>query len=229
MEVAYHPRAGYLETAREGVIRAFDIPNDNSKYRTCVLYLMHAADRLLSKGALWKIFRWFLHNPSTEIHVNLLARELGISQSSASTHLSDLHKCGLLEKKRSANALFYRLDNSSQVVRQFKQLVTAMILENLSLKERFLKEDDAIISLALYGSYASGENDEHSDLDLLVLTQSKNKDYYPLTSELGRKLEREVSLLVLSAPRWYNLKKSDPGFYESVLSRHIILYGSELP
>ena len=49
-------------------------------------------------------------------------------------------------------------------------------VQNLNLVNLFKERDETIISLALYGSFASGENDEKSDFDLLVISNQK-KDF----------------------------------------------------
>jgi predicted nucleotidyltransferase len=190
---------------------------------------MQSLDAALSRYMGWNVLRWFVRNPSSEIHVKQFAREQQISSSTASELLKELHRAGLLERRRSANALFYSMDNSSLVSRQLKRLGTVMELERLRLPERFLTLDDAVISLVLYGSYASGENDFRSDIDLLVLTGSKRKDYSKALKGVERVIGCESSLLVFSLASWMKLKKEDPGFYGTVLGNHLVLYGSQLP
>ena len=78
---------------------------------------MHALNGILTPFTPWKILAWFLEHPSERVHVNRMARELDISTSSASVRLKDLHKAGILQREKSANAIFYTLVNGSTVVR----------------------------------------------------------------------------------------------------------------
>ena len=190
---------------------------------------MHPLSGILTPFTPWKILSWFLEHPSERVHVNRMARELGISTSSASTRLADLQKAGILVRERSANAVFYSLENGSSVVRQLKRLHTIMKMETLNLSDAFLSCDDAVLSAALYGSYASGENDVHSDLDLLVISAGKKQSYAPVRETLENAFGCEVNIQTYAPAGWEKLKRSDKHFHLSLLSKHIILFGSELP
>ena len=82
-------------------------------------------------------------------------------------------------------------------------------------------------SLAIYGSFARGDIDERSDLDLLVIGEESdvNRDgILKLQDSLGR----EVQLTVLPYYRWETMKKEGDRFAESVLRKHVLVSGVEL-
>ena len=82
-------------------------------------------------------------------------------------------------------------------------------------------------SLAIYGSFARGDIDERSDLDLLVIGEESdvNRDgILKLQDSLGR----EVQLTMLPYYRWETMKKEDDRFAESVLRKHVLVSGVEL-
>jgi predicted nucleotidyltransferase len=82
-------------------------------------------------------------------------------------------------------------------------------------------------SLAIYGSFARGDIDERSDLDLLVIGEESevNRDrILKLQDSLGR----EVQLTMLPYYRWETMKKEGDRFAESVLRKHVLVIGVEL-
>ncbi len=83
------------------------------------------------------------------------------------------------------------------------------------------------ITLAIYGSMASGNLDERSDLDILVIGDEKVSDRDGI-HELEERLGREVQLTVLPYFQWERLKREGDKFSESVLRNHVLVKGAEL-
>jgi predicted nucleotidyltransferase len=190
---------------------------------------MHPLNTSFSKYAGWNVLQWFTAHPYEEIHVNRLSRELGIGTGTSSRLLRELLETGLLHRREVANASLYSLDNESGTVRELKRLRTVMELESGGVVESFLRHDDAIITLALYGSYASGENDARSDVDILLISGSNGEDYPAALKNVEKALGGEASLLKFSLTSWRKLKTDDPDFYGTVIANHVVLWGSQLP
>ncbi|MDF0591239.1 nucleotidyltransferase family protein [Candidatus Methanocrinis natronophilus] len=99
---------------------------------------------------------------------------------------------------------------------------------NLRLKDLFLEViAKGSTSLAVYGSFASGNLDEHSDLDLLVIGEESGVDWDRVL-ELESALGREAQLTVIPFYRWQALKSEGERFAESVLRNHVLIKGVEL-
>lgn len=81
-------------------------------------------------------------------------------------------------------------------------------------------------SLAIYGSFAQGDIDERSDLDLLMIGEESevNRDSILKLQDF---LKREVQLTLLPFHRWEIMKKEGDRFAESVLRKHILVCGVE--
>ena len=83
------------------------------------------------------------------------------------------------------------------------------------------------ISLAIYGSYSSGEFNEKSDLDILIIGKKKeeNKDF---ALKFGKKFGKEIQLTTISYYEWEKMKKNKDPFALEVLSKHILISGADL-
>lgn len=175
----------------------------------------------------FSLLRFFLLHPAEKFFVKQLSRTLGISASSVCVCCKKLSKKNLLLQEKSGNALFYSLNRENSVVRQLgKAVIAEEFVECGALKE-FLKEDPGIFSIAVYGSFAKTDFDKKSDIDILVISNTKSQ-FNNAASLLEKRFGREAALTVLSADEWAKLSEKKEPFFFNVLSDHILLHGSRL-
>jgi len=80
-----------------------------------------------------------------------------------------------------------------------------------------------VTSIILFGSFAKGENDENSDVDIVVISLGDDKP----TEELAEILGRDVNLLNFTPAEWSEQGEKNRGLYQDVLLDGIALYGSK--
>ena len=85
-----------------------------------------------------------------------------------------------------------------------------------------LKDLDNLKAILLFGSYARGEEDKKSDIDLLVVIDSKQPKKY--LKEVVRRVS-SIDKEGLISLRLTNLRDYDPGFFQNVLREGKILFG----
>jgi len=83
------------------------------------------------------------------------------------------------------------------------------------------------ISLAVYGSTASGNFDEKSDIDVLIIGTEQDVDY-TLVPEIETKVGHELQVTVIPYYEWESRKENGDLFVLSVLAKHILFEGAEL-
>jgi len=176
----------------------------------------------------WKLLRIFLQNPAKGFYTKEITRQTGIGAGTVNNFLRNIQKDNILIKDVVGNVHLYKLNNELEFIKHLKIVNTLLEFEQNDLVKQFLKLDETINSIILYGSHANGENDSKSDIDLLFLV-NKKKPYAPLLQTLEKKLKKQISLQQMTIPEWQKLKLKDKIFYESILEKHIVLYGSGLP
>ncbi|MFH0817351.1 MAG: nucleotidyltransferase domain-containing protein [Candidatus Micrarchaeota archaeon] len=179
---------------------------------------------LFEETVKWKILSFFFANSDKEFYVNELSRSTGVSSGSVSITCGSLLKEGLLKRIERGNLLFYKLNGDNPLVRKLK---TTWFLERL-LRLRKSWENEEFQSVALYGSYASGEFVSKSDVDLLVITNVKEEVVFDAFRKIMEKNNREVSITVMPVSKWMKIAKERDRFYTEVISNHILLYGTSL-
>ncbi len=170
----------------------------------------------------FRVLELFLTHPSLEIHLNELARNLEIAQGSAKSYCDTFVDEGLILESSKGNLRLFKLNRDDFAVREMMRAYYLLKLKHLGVAG--LAEGT---SLAIYGSFARGDIDELSDLDLLVIGEESSVDRDKVL-KLQDALDREVQLTLLPYYRWETMKKEGNKFAESVLKKHILVSGVEL-
>jgi len=180
-----------------------------------------------NKFSGWKVLSFFLKNPNTKIHIKGLARELKISSKTAKDYCDLYKKSGILNREKIANSIVFYLNNISVIVKELKKLWFLLLLQERKVIEEFIKDNEGIISVAVYGGYASGEYSNESDIDILVITQ-KEKINLSKLSEFGEVIGKEVNVTKFKLGEWREILKKKDSFAQSILNNHVVLWGGEL-
>lgn len=182
---------------------------------------------MFEKYKEWKLLRIFLQNPDRGFYTKEITRQTGIGSGTVNNFLRNIQKDNILTKDVVGNVHLYKLNNELEFIKHLKIVHTLLEFEQNDLIKQFLKLDETINSIIMYGSHANGENDSKSDIDLLFIV-NKKKSYTNLLQTLEKKLKKQISLQQMTIPEWQKLKEKDKIFYESILEKHIVLYGSGL-
>ncbi len=70
------------------------------------------------------------------------------------------------------------------------------ILTFLSLRKNFLRENFHIVKLGLFGSFARGDNESDSDIDLIVEFEENTQNLFDLKRKLKAYLKENLNLEV---------------------------------
>lgn len=115
-----------------------------------------------------KVLSFLAKFSDQEFYERQVARRLGISYGSANRALNELFSTGAVTRRREGKMYFYSIDSSIAAVTEFKKMINLMLVE--PLVEELKKMSSRIV---LYGSCALGTDTSESDLDLFVVSSSK--------------------------------------------------------
>lgn len=90
---------------------------------------------------------------------------------------------------------------------------------------------DKLMQILLYGSYARGQNDDESDIDLMVLVdvdevklRSYEKELNNIISDIGYRHMKVLSLVDISYDRFNDWVDVVP-YYKNIRNEGVIIYG----
>jgi len=105
-----------------------------------------------------------------EFYERQIARKIGIAYGSANRALNELYSTGAIKRRQEGKMYFYSVDLSNVTIIEFKKLINMMLIESL------IEELKNISSrIVLYGSCAQGTDISHSDLDLFIVSNDKER------------------------------------------------------
>lgn len=134
-----------------------------------------------------QVLNYFIQNPSSEIHVRGLSKEIGVSYSTVRTSLKTLEEADLLKSDKKSKMVFYSAEGE-----KFREAKKIANLENLIDSDvvKFLEKNLKPEAIVLFGSYLEGRDNEDSDIDIAVINgRDKELDLDRFEEKLGRTIE----------------------------------------
>lgn len=174
----------------------------------------------------WCVLQHFLLFPNSKIHINALARKINIGPNTAQRFCRIYFTDGLLKKEEIGNVHLYSINNTDARIVALKKFIGPYIVSDRL--HSFISSNKSVLSIALYGSYASGDYHETSDVDLLILTSD---DTLLDTAEIKKHifaLGKDFNPTILSISKWRAMEKNKNAFFISIQKNNILLWGNAL-
>ena len=170
-----------------------------------------------------KVLALFLENPYTSYYLRESARMLDMDPMTVKRSLEILVKDEFLINYVEKNRILYQANLENPALRYLKISYNLSWLQEKTLVEFITNKMKSVTSIMLFGSFSKGENDENSDIDIVIISQSKDKP----TAELTNLLNKDVNLLNFTPAQWSNQSKKNRAFYLDVIIDGVLLYGTK--
>ena len=144
-----------------------------------------------------KVLTFFYMNREGRVYVRQLAAELDADSTNLSRELAQLAREGFLHAEPEGRQLYYSVNRSYPYLKPVFALLQGSVGIEPTLK-RALEPVAGIASAWIFGSFAKGEADAASDIDLLIVGRP---DQALLSREIRKAeklLHREVSYTVFT-------------------------------
>jgi|TARA_Y100000310_G_C20599148_1_gene772072 predicted nucleotidyltransferase/predicted transcriptional regulator len=161
-----------------------------------------------------KILKEIYLKPSYGFHIRELARKTNLNPNTVSKICDDLKKEKIIFKEKKKNIVEVRADLESLEFIRKKRLFNLDLIYSSGLID-FLIKNYSPSAIVLIGSFSRGEDLERSDIDLVVLTNKKERKNLV---KFENKLERNIQLLLS------DLKNVSSEFINNV-ANGIVLHG----
>lgn len=144
-----------------------------------------------------KILTFFYMNRDARVYVRQLATALGADSTHVSRELARLAHEGFLRSEREGRQLYYCIDHAYPYLKPVLALLQGSVGIEPAL-QRALQPVGGVDSAWIFGSFAKGEEDAASDIDLLIVGRP---DQTLLSREIRKTekvLRREVSYTIFT-------------------------------
>jgi predicted nucleotidyltransferase len=162
-----------------------------------------------------KLLTYFFENPNRRHHVRDIAARLGVDASNLSKELGRLEQEGLFRSEVSGRQKYFQLNSDYPLFTELRAIV-AKTIGAPSVLARALNEIEGIEEAYLYGSFARGQQDAASDIDILVIGEPKGETLAEAARKLERQLGREVNYIVLPRKEFQDRRARKDAFLEGV-------------
>jgi len=165
----------------------------------------------------------FFTHPDEEFYTRELLRKVGGGHGSVQRELADLVAADILSRRRRGREVFYRPNPTCPIYRELHSLVikTCGVVE---VVHQALEPLRGRIQLALiFGSFAWGEENSGSDVDLLVVGETEHAELIERILELESTLQREVDLQLYGMEEFQRKLKEGNHFLSAILGKPFIM------
>ncbi len=140
------------------------------------------------------------------LHLREIARRAKLSASGTQVELKNLESAGIVLVAKSGNQLLYRLNPDCPLYPEIRMIIVKTVGVADGIRKR-LKNIKAVKLAYIFGSFASGEFESRSDVDLMVVGNIDPAIIIGKLMSYEKVVSREVNATVYS-PEEYDLQKT---------------------
>lgn len=184
-------------------------------------------ERLFTSRVRIGLLSQFLLHPDEAYHVRALEKIVNAQYSAIWRELENLEQAGVIASKEDTGRRFFRLNQDYPLLHELR----GMILKTAGLGDRIragLERLGGIAIAFVFGSYAEGQVDAYSDIDLMIIGEADLEQLSSLMAELEAELGRSINVINYTRGEWQaKLEAGDPFASQVYRSPKLMLRGSE--
>ena len=167
-------------------------------------------ENVVFEASAHRILEFLSDHPLEGFYVTEIAVGVGLSKGAASLWLRKLLKNGLVLAEQRGKELYYKVDISSSVIRQYK------VLNNIILLDPFVDKLKGVSrKITLFGSSARGEDHSGSDFDLFIIAKDPRAAGQMIANA---KLKRKIQPVIKTASELTAFERENREFYGQVMA-----------
>lgn len=183
--------------------------------------------RLFTSKVRVDLLAHFLLRPDGRFHARGLERALDAQYSAIWKELRNLEQAGVLISEADAGRKLFRLNSDFPLLKELR----GMILKTAGAGDRIreaLRGVGGIEAAFLFGSFAEGQADSYSDLDVMVIGEADLGGLSSAISEMESELGRTVNVMSYTVGEWKDRLRNREDLAVSVMrGPKLMLLGSE--
>lgn len=183
-------------------------------------------EKLFSSKARVEILKLFLFNAHDSYYQSQISSLTRQPIRAVQRELERLTHIGLIAKSVQGNRFYYRVNTRCPIFGELKSIFFKTMGLAKVLKEHLTEKEDIKIAF-IYGSYAKGDENLMSDIDLMVIGNISSRRLSSVLAEAKKELGREINFVMFTKREFRQKVKSRDHFIDSVLNdKKIFLVGN---
>jgi predicted nucleotidyltransferase len=175
-----------------------------------------------------KILEYYFNHPDVELYLRDLARTIDEDPTNLSRDLIKLEKDGIFIATFNGKQKYFKLNKNYIFYKELKNIVA----KSIGIEERLFKTLNSVKGIVvcfIYGSYANGNENMGSDIDLFVIgTKIKQDELTEKINSMEKQISREINYRFFSPADFAKAKNEKNSFIINVLkNKKVFLIGDE--
>jgi predicted nucleotidyltransferase len=174
-----------------------------------------------------------LAETTAQLNLTTVSRLAGVSLAQASRVLPELVHLGLVERVEAPPSALFRLMDENLVGRLVRSMTDLRYLALRTVGDCSAQQKLRPELVIVFGSFARGDTDADSDLDVVIVRPADINDadatwsesIVTLNQELARALGNPVNILEVGAHELARRLKSHSELWHSIRNEGIVVYG----
>jgi predicted nucleotidyltransferase len=166
-------------------------------------------------------------NQETREHIRALASRIDAQYSAVWKELNNLENAGLLRSESIGGRKIFSLNPNASIIPELRSILLKTVAVGDYVRQS-IGNIKGIKAAFIFGSYAKGEMDADSDLDLMLIGEIDVEKISPVIDKLESQLQRDVNYILFTENEWDSrLEREDPFVVNVQDEQKIMLIGSQ--
>lgn len=183
--------------------------------------------KLFSSKTRVEVLKLFLFNSQDSFYQRQISAITHQPIRGVQREVIKLESIGLIEKSIQGNRIYYKANKKCPIFEQLK-IILFKSVGIAEVLEKNLKKRNNIKIAFIYGSYAKGQENLLSDIDLMVIGSITSRELSGILSKPKRELTREINYAVFPHQEFIERIRNKDHFLNTVLKgKKIFIVGNK--
>ena len=184
-------------------------------------------ERIFSSRVRIQLLSHFLMNQETREHIRALASRIDAQYSAVWKELNNLESAGLLRSESIGGRKIFSLNPNASIISELRSILLKTVAVGDYVRQS-IGDIKGVKAAFIFGSYAKGEMDADSDLDLMLIGEIDVEKISPVIDKLESQLQRDVNYILFTENEWDSRLEREDSFVVNVQDEQkIMLIGSQ--
>ncbi|MCP8315401.1 MAG: nucleotidyltransferase domain-containing protein [archaeon] len=179
-------------------------------------------DRLFGSKTRIALLSKFMMDSNKQFYIRELSKELNIPYGMLHREVKNLASLGILAEEKKGKITLVSVNKKLPYFAELR----GMMMKTAGLGDLMrgtLSELKGIRYALIYGSFASGEETESSDIDLLIVGNLSEEEVLKAVSQVEKEVRREINYILWSEKEFLKRVKSKHHLLEDVAKKPMIM------
>lgn len=172
---------------------------------------------LISSKIRIELLKILVMNSNGAFNINELSRRIGCTPRGVEKELKNLLSGGVLKRDIIGNQHCYQLDTKCPILREIKGIIIKTVGVAHLIQQKLKPAENKIDHAFVFGSFASGDYGNESDVDLFMVTELTGLDVAGLIGDLQNEIGRAINVSHFSPEEFDRRKQNNDHFLSQIL------------